>query len=182
MRAALGPAVDGRERDPPRRAAARAVRELRGRDRRRRLARVPRGAPGRAHRGRHRQQRRARPVRGRRQPPLRAVAIARRRGRARSTRSAPSGADDVEVAERVDGRAAEPHAIRSIAEIIGVYDLPVRPKLGWTDVARFAAHGIAGVQLRPRRSRARAHRGRAGRPRRPRRVPRACCGAFLGIA
>ena len=50
--------------------------------------------------------------------------------------------------------AAPPNLMHPlIAEFIGVYDLPVRPKLGWTDVARFAAHGIAALQLRTRRSR-----------------------------
>jgi len=59
-----------------------------------------------------------------------------------------AGADDVEVINA--STAAPPNLMNPlIAELIGVYDLPVRPKLGWTDVARFAAHGIAACNFGP---------------------------------
>jgi len=59
-----------------------------------------------------------------------------------------AGADDVEVLNA--SMAAPPNLMHPlIAEIIGVYDLPVRPKLGWTDVARFAAHGIPACNFGP---------------------------------
>jgi succinyl-diaminopimelate desuccinylase len=59
-----------------------------------------------------------------------------------------SGADRVEVLNA--SMAAPPNLMHPlIAEITGVYDLPVRPKLGWTDVARFAAHGIAACNFGP---------------------------------
>ncbi|HUI47899.1 MAG TPA: succinyl-diaminopimelate desuccinylase [Acidimicrobiia bacterium] len=58
------------------------------------------------------------------------------------------GADDVEVLNA--SMAAPPNLLHPlIAELLGVYDLPVRPKLGWTDVARFAAHGIAACNFGP---------------------------------
>jgi succinyl-diaminopimelate desuccinylase len=57
-------------------------------------------------------------------------------------------ADDVEILNA--SLAAPPNLSHPlVAELIGVYNLPVRPKLGWTDVARFAAHGIAACNLGP---------------------------------
>jgi len=59
-----------------------------------------------------------------------------------------AGADHVEVVNA--SPAAPPNLMNPlIAEMLGVYDLPVRPKLGWTDVARFAAHGIAACNFGP---------------------------------
>jgi succinyl-diaminopimelate desuccinylase len=59
-----------------------------------------------------------------------------------------AGADHVEVLNA--STAAPPNLMHPlIAEMVGVYDLPVRPKLGWTDVARFAAHGIAACNFGP---------------------------------
>lgn len=59
-----------------------------------------------------------------------------------------AGADHVEVLNA--SMAAPPNLMNPlIAEMVGVYDLPVRPKLGWTDVARFAAHGIAACNFGP---------------------------------
>ncbi len=57
-------------------------------------------------------------------------------------------ADEVEVVSA--SPAAPPNLLHPlVAEFVGVYDLPVRPKLGWTDVARFAAHGIAACNFGP---------------------------------
>jgi succinyl-diaminopimelate desuccinylase len=59
-----------------------------------------------------------------------------------------AGADHVDVLNA--STAAPPNLTHPlIAEMVGVYDLPVRPKLGWTDVARFAAHGIAACNFGP---------------------------------
>jgi succinyl-diaminopimelate desuccinylase len=59
-----------------------------------------------------------------------------------------AGADHVEVLTA--SQAAPPNLWNPlVAELIGVYNLPVRPKLGWTDVARFSAHGIPALNLGP---------------------------------
>jgi succinyl-diaminopimelate desuccinylase len=59
-----------------------------------------------------------------------------------------AGSDHVDVLNA--SAAAPPNLMHPlIAEMIGVYDLPVRPKLGWTDVARFAAHGIPACNFGP---------------------------------
>jgi succinyl-diaminopimelate desuccinylase len=57
-------------------------------------------------------------------------------------------ADDVEVLNA--SPAAEPNLWNPlIAELTGVFNLGIRPKLGWTDVARFAAHGVPACNLGP---------------------------------
>ena len=73
------------------------------------------------------------------------------------------GADEIEV---INASPAAPPNLWDplVAELIGTFDLGVRPKLGWTDVARFAAARRPRAELRSRRSRDRAHRGRARRP------------------
>ncbi len=58
------------------------------------------------------------------------------------------GADAVEV---INLSPAAPPALSAplVAELVGVFDLAVRPKLGWTDVARFASHGIPALNFGP---------------------------------
>ena len=57
-------------------------------------------------------------------------------------------ADEVEVLNA--SPAAPPNLVNPlVAEFIGVRDLGVRPKLGWTDVARFAVHGIPALNFGP---------------------------------
>jgi succinyl-diaminopimelate desuccinylase len=56
--------------------------------------------------------------------------------------------DDFEVVDVSPGaRPALGHPL--VAAFVGRADLPVTAKLGWTDVARFAEHGIAAVNFGP---------------------------------
>jgi succinyl-diaminopimelate desuccinylase len=58
------------------------------------------------------------------------------------------GADEVHVVNNAPG--APPNLFNPlVAEFIGTLDLAVRPKLGWTDVARFAAHGVPALNFGP---------------------------------
>lgn len=58
------------------------------------------------------------------------------------------GADGIEVVNLSPAAAPRlDHPL--VAELVGVFDLAVRPKLGWTDVARFAAHGVPAVNFGP---------------------------------
>ena len=58
------------------------------------------------------------------------------------------GAD--EIALTSVSPAAHPNLSHPlVAEFAGLLDLPVRCKLGWTDVARFSAHGVPAVNFGP---------------------------------
>ena len=58
------------------------------------------------------------------------------------------GADDIEI---LQAQLAAPPNLTDplVAEFVGGLVLPVRPKLGWTDVARFAATGVPAVNFGP---------------------------------
>lgn len=64
------------------------------------------------------------------------------------TRALLADADEIEVLSA--SIAAPPNLWNPlVAEMVGTFDLGVRPKLGWTDVARFAAHGIPALNFGP---------------------------------
>lgn len=58
------------------------------------------------------------------------------------------GADEIEV---VDGSVAAPPNLGEplLAELVAALDVEVRPKLGWTDVARFTEQGIPALNFGP---------------------------------
>jgi succinyl-diaminopimelate desuccinylase len=58
------------------------------------------------------------------------------------------GADDVRVLN-ASPPAAPNLSNALVAEFVGTLDLAVRPKLGWTDVARFASNGIPALNFGP---------------------------------
>jgi succinyl-diaminopimelate desuccinylase len=61
---------------------------------------------------------------------------------------APEEDDDVELVDCSPGAAPSlTHPL--LAGLIDRQHLPVRAKLGWTDVARFAAHGIPAANFGP---------------------------------
>lgn len=64
------------------------------------------------------------------------------------TRTLLDGADEINVTDAAN--AASP-SLRDqlVAEFVDTLALQVRPKLGWTDVARFAQHGIPAVNFGP---------------------------------
>ena len=64
------------------------------------------------------------------------------------TRALLADADEIEV---LNASAAAPPNLWDplVAELVGTFDLGVRPKLGWTDVARFAAHGVPALNFGP---------------------------------
>lgn len=58
------------------------------------------------------------------------------------------GADEITLTSI--SPAAHPNLSQPlVAEFAGLLDLPVRCKLGWTDVARFSAHGVPAVNFGP---------------------------------
>ena len=67
---------------------------------------------------------------------------------AAEVRALLDGADEIELTSV--SPAAHPNLNHPlVSEFAGLLDLPVRCKLGWTDVARFSAHGVPAVNFGP---------------------------------
>jgi succinyl-diaminopimelate desuccinylase len=65
-----------------------------------------------------------------------------------ATRAVLAGADEIEILNL--SPAAPPNLVDPfVAEFVGTLDLAVRPKLGWTDVARFATRGVPALNFGP---------------------------------
>ena len=144
------PPLDGGERHPPPRGRGRRGRRLRGPAAGARRLRVPGGAPGRPGRGGRGRQRGSRPRHGHGQPPLRPRPDGGRGGgpRAGAPRGVVSEGDRVEVLDVADA-AAPGLAHPMLRALVDGNHLDVRAKLGWTDVARFAAEGIPACNFGP---------------------------------
>jgi succinyl-diaminopimelate desuccinylase len=58
------------------------------------------------------------------------------------------GADEIEL---INASPAAPPSlgVPAVAAFVDAFELPVRPKLGWTDVARFAARGVPALNFGP---------------------------------
>jgi succinyl-diaminopimelate desuccinylase len=66
----------------------------------------------------------------------------------RDTEALLGGASELEVVNL--SPSAPPNLTAPlVAELVGTFDLGVRPKLGWTDVARFAARGVPALNFGP---------------------------------
>ena len=86
---------------------------------------------------------------------------------------------DVTLSDAADGARPGLHlpAAKAFIEALGV---PVNPKEGWTDVARFSALGIPAVNFGPGRPQPRPH-GRRALPRRAVRRRRGRPAALAGL-
>ena len=80
------------------------------------------------------------------------IVASRRAGRSTTSwprsRALLAGADEIEILNV--SPAAPPNLTDPlVAEFVGTLDLAVRPKLGWTDVARFASQGCPALNFGP---------------------------------